>query len=214
MQRGRLAELSDCYLGCECCGDDVICQILLDKLLYDVDRAIDLYTLGIRPAGDGEPEWRAAAYGVLIQQFVQTQGQCLPSTPCAPALGDPLTGLSAQLSGLQTVLLGSNPIPAASTPPAQQALWMRDELCLQQLSDARLESILATLAPGCIPAQTALNSISVLVSAALTAIHQSHPCSEPDIEPPPTTESSLRIFYRADQAIDRFLPSTPPRPAS
>jgi hypothetical protein len=205
MRRGRLAELLDCYLGCECCGDEVTCQILLDKLLYDVDRAIDLYTLGIRPAGDGEPEWRAAAYGVLIQQFVQTQNACLPEAPCAPALGDPVTGLSAQLAGLQNTLLGSNPIPPA-LPPAQQSIWMRDELCLQQLSDARLESILATLAPGCIPAQTALQRISVLVDAALTAIHQPHPCSEPDIEPPPTTESSLRIFYRADQAIDRYLP--------
>ena len=49
VQRGRLAELLDCYLGCECCGDDVICQILLDKILYDTDRAIDLYTLGSDP---------------------------------------------------------------------------------------------------------------------------------------------------------------------
>ena len=66
MQRGRLAELLDCYLGCECCGDDVICQILLDKLLYDTDRAIDLYTLGNDTAGNGEPERRAAAFACLI----------------------------------------------------------------------------------------------------------------------------------------------------
>ena len=70
VQRGRLAELLDCYLGCDCCGDDVICQILLDKILYDTDRAIDLYTLGSDPDGAGEPEWRAAAFAALIIQFL------------------------------------------------------------------------------------------------------------------------------------------------
>lgn len=29
VERGRLAELLDCYLGCECCEEEVICQVLL-----------------------------------------------------------------------------------------------------------------------------------------------------------------------------------------
>ena len=48
----------------------MICQILLDKILYDTDRAIDLYTLGSDPDGAGEPEWRAAAFAALIIQFL------------------------------------------------------------------------------------------------------------------------------------------------
>ena len=40
-------------------------QIILDKILYDVDRAIDLYTLGRE--NFGEPEQRAAAYGYMIE---------------------------------------------------------------------------------------------------------------------------------------------------
>lgn len=62
--RGHLAEQLDCYLGCSCGADQVRCQIILDKILYDVDRAIDLYALGT--TSEGEPEQRAAAYGVLI----------------------------------------------------------------------------------------------------------------------------------------------------
>jgi hypothetical protein len=64
--RGNLAHELDCYLGCDCSQDNVECQIKLDKILYDVDRAIDLYTLATAPKGEGEPEYRAAAYGFLI----------------------------------------------------------------------------------------------------------------------------------------------------
>jgi hypothetical protein len=196
--RGRLAELLDCYLGCECCGDEVICQILLDKLLYDTDRAIDLYTLGIDPLGAGEPEWRAAAYGLLIRQFLLDQSACVPELPCAPAVAD----LRPQLQGLEDTLLTDKTIPLV-LPTAPQTGWITDELCLQQLSDARLDSILATLAPGCVPASTALLRIRQLVDAAVFFADPLHgTCAEPVIEPPPTTESSLRLFYRADQALE------------
>jgi hypothetical protein len=48
----------------------VVCQLLLDKLLYDTDRAIDLMIVGADPDGAGEPEWRAAAYGWVIRHFL------------------------------------------------------------------------------------------------------------------------------------------------
>jgi hypothetical protein len=70
MERGRLADELDCYLGCGCAADDVKCQIILDKILFDVDRAIDLYALG--SASTQEPEQRAAAYGVLIDRLLAT----------------------------------------------------------------------------------------------------------------------------------------------
>ncbi len=68
--RGNLANKLDCYLGCECSKDQVKRQIILDKILYDVDRAIDLYALGSDPQGKGEPETRAAAFGFLIEEFL------------------------------------------------------------------------------------------------------------------------------------------------
>jgi hypothetical protein len=90
--RGRLAELLDCYLECGCSLNRARCQILLDKILYDVDRAIDLYALGSDPEGDGQPERRAAAYGFVIDQLVNVQGPHLccfqteasPEHPCPP----------------------------------------------------------------------------------------------------------------------------------
>ena len=86
----------NCYLACSCCGDAVMCQILLDKLLYDTDRAIDLYTLGSDPAGRSEPEWRAAAYGVLVKEFeFNYVAHCLGSLGPS-ANGEPApSGLSA-----------------------------------------------------------------------------------------------------------------------
>ncbi len=41
--------------------------VLAAKMLFDVDRAIDLYGLGTHPTAHGEAELRAAAYGVIIR---------------------------------------------------------------------------------------------------------------------------------------------------
>jgi hypothetical protein len=65
IQRGLLADELDCFLQCACTPDGVICQIILDKILYDVDRAIDLYALGKDTFGP--PERRAAAYAYVIE---------------------------------------------------------------------------------------------------------------------------------------------------
>ncbi|MBV8773874.1 MAG: hypothetical protein JO166_16335 [Deltaproteobacteria bacterium] len=72
MQRGLLADRLDCLLACNCDDATVQLQLILDKILYDVDRAIDLYALG--RSDFGAPERRAAAYSFLVdyvlQQFV------------------------------------------------------------------------------------------------------------------------------------------------
>jgi hypothetical protein len=67
IKRGYLAEMLDCYMGCKCDKDSAGCQILLDKILYELDRAIDFYAQGTDPEANGEPEHRAAAYGYLVQ---------------------------------------------------------------------------------------------------------------------------------------------------
>lgn len=69
MLRGRLAGQIDCFARCDCEDDAIPCLILLDKLLYDVDRAIDLYAVGNEDLG--LPELRAAAYGYVIDEFVK-----------------------------------------------------------------------------------------------------------------------------------------------
>ena len=69
IQRGLLADQLDCFLQCGCTAENITCQIVLDKILYDVDRAIDLYALGQNDFG--EPERRAAAYSFVIEYFTE-----------------------------------------------------------------------------------------------------------------------------------------------
>src|SRR5262249_15714532 len=68
--RGNLAVQLDCFLECQCSGDQIRCQVILDKLLYDIDRAIDALSLGTDPNGQGDAERRAFAYGLIIETFL------------------------------------------------------------------------------------------------------------------------------------------------
>jgi hypothetical protein len=78
--RGQLAQILDCYLGCECGEAEVRCQIMLDKLLYDTDRAIDLYALSHSTQGNGPAEQRSVAYGTIADRLLR----CAPGTVCEP----------------------------------------------------------------------------------------------------------------------------------
>jgi hypothetical protein len=67
-RRGSLARQLDCLTDCDCESDAVLAQIVLDKVLYDIDRAIDYYSVG--DADLGLPEARASAYSFLIDAVV------------------------------------------------------------------------------------------------------------------------------------------------
>jgi hypothetical protein len=75
-RRGTLARELDCLTQCACDSDTVRSQIVLDKVLYDLDRAIDYYSVG--DADLGLPETRAAAFSHLIDAI-------LPATANYPA---------------------------------------------------------------------------------------------------------------------------------
>jgi hypothetical protein len=64
IQRGQLADQLDGFLTYTYNPALLQAQIVLDKILYDVDRAIDLYAVG--RAYFGAPERRASSYGYLI----------------------------------------------------------------------------------------------------------------------------------------------------
>jgi hypothetical protein len=83
LRRGILAGQLGCFLGCDCSGPRVLCQIVLDKMLYDVDCAIDLYALGNQELG--QPEIRAAAYSYVIEAAAIIP--CPPLTPASPIPG-------------------------------------------------------------------------------------------------------------------------------
>jgi hypothetical protein len=106
LERGRLANELDCYLGCNCSTEQVRCQIMLDKILYDLDRAIDLYALG--STNTREPEQRSAAYGVLIDLLIdqaedwlggKSTAVCLPSGSEIPTTHVTCVGLTCVTPG-------------------------------------------------------------------------------------------------------------------
>lgn len=66
--RGQLADYVDSLLMTSYGDTAVKLQVLLDKVLYDVDRAIDLFAVGKDTLG--KPERRAAAYAYVIDQVI------------------------------------------------------------------------------------------------------------------------------------------------
>jgi hypothetical protein len=66
-RRNLVADAIDCVAGA-CCTTRKACLVLLDKVLYDIDRAIDLYALGFVDFGTAER--RASAYAYLIDQVL------------------------------------------------------------------------------------------------------------------------------------------------
>lgn len=107
IRRGQLADQLDCYLGCGCGADGVKCQAILDKILYDIDRAIDLYAMGKDYLG--QPELRAAAYGYVIDYFLNKfsldpppagrRACSLPSDLASP-INNPSSGILVDLQNL------------------------------------------------------------------------------------------------------------------
>ena len=181
--RGRLAEQLDCYLGCECGPDQVRCQLMLDKILYDVDRAIDLYALGTDPDGEGEPEQRAAAYGVVIQSLLDlVLRTCFDDTP----------GLRNILVATRNFLLYPGNISEFGTIELQR---LHQELCIQRDTEAEWENLLSTMAPFCLHSNGVLGPIEELINDAISDIENLdsniEECPEFGVDIPAHHETSL-----------------------
>jgi hypothetical protein len=77
-RRGQVADRLDCIADGACCMPAAKpWVVLLDKTLYDIDRAIDLYALGA--INFGQTERRAAGYGYVIDAV-------LAAAPTAPTI--------------------------------------------------------------------------------------------------------------------------------
>lgn len=163
-QRNLLAELLDCWLQCGCTGDRLLCQIIFDKILYDVDRAIDFYALGT--AENREPEYRSLAYSYLIDVVIN------PSNPS----GDSVTCLSLQstdntdnlvsrirttLTNIRNLLYGTvfSPISNGNLPPIPDTSetqknirkLVEQELRIQGDMESHWLDLVQTMAPSCLP---------------------------------------------------------------
>jgi hypothetical protein len=181
-RRGALARELDCLTDCNCDDDTVLAQIVLDKLLYDIDRAIDYYSVG--DADLGLPEARAAAYSHLIDVVIN-----------APIVNPPLAAhwpwnrppnivqqrFMAQIPGAVTTELtairnllrpvGAAPLGWDTTEAVYNAnldnnnAWLggaastlrfaqvlHDELCLQRDTDQQWRALVEQMTTGCVTA--------------------------------------------------------------
>jgi hypothetical protein len=196
--RGRLAELVDCFMECDCTL--VGCQLILDKIVFDVDRAIDLYALGIHPLAQGDPERRAGAYGALIDTFsaVYTAPNSFSGpVPCLAGrneLLDVLFNVERELGWPNVVGDLSNRIPERT----RVARLLHSELCLQSAGEQRWIQLVATLAPACRQQYIENASpIEPLIGLTVQAIQglapeaNLGPCPPFDVNIPPSIETSL-----------------------
>jgi hypothetical protein len=115
-RRGPFAEQLDCLTRCACDAPTVMLQIVLDKILFCLDRAIDHYCVG--DIDFGIPEARAASYSYLIDALVTWPWDLgvgpnviqIPAPPyLAKLLADPALAPIVQALGAFDSLL--RPIP-------------------------------------------------------------------------------------------------------
>ena len=193
--RGQLAEQLDCLLLCGCSSDDVKNQIILDKVLYDVDRAIDLYALGTEDFV--EPQLRANAYHYLIEkvQALTNDEVGYPNRKLSPVITGILNAIKGQLR------LGDRPID----PPL-----IRQELCIQQDAENRWKNLVKTMAPDCIGIDALFGANSDLTKIINDAIKTvgAPLCAPIDIRIPREVAESDDALATAVEALkEHFAPS-------
>jgi hypothetical protein len=146
--RGRLAELLDCHMACGCTGDEVRWQVVLDMILHQLDRAIDLYVGGSLDAG--EPERRASAYGAVIE-FLRARWHVLfddppPSTvPSQPVAMEP----RAEIFGHLRTVAQNLRLPGVSDAQRKQDGVVLEELCIQRTIEGQWPALIEALTPNC-----------------------------------------------------------------
>jgi hypothetical protein len=185
-RRGILAGQLDCLMRCDCDEDTVICQIVLDKILYDVDRAIDLYAVGEEELG--APEIRAAAYSYVIETAQDPMSPPLPNPPlhrCGTAM--PISGTLRIIRDLLRPFPRSNQLVDWETTPEdfdarrQQNSTVGDqrfcdlltqELCMQREMEQSWENVVRGMAPNCISASHVFGPNAILPQIIHQAINR------------------------------------------
>jgi hypothetical protein len=158
MMRGQIAEHIDCFANCGCDAATVRTEVLLDLLLYRVDRAIDSYAVGSDPDGLGSPEIRAGATAMLINTLLADLAflgvPALPAQPPPGAIGAALRGqLQALAISLQAAFVG--------VPVARVNAIVIQELGVQYRTERHIERLVRTLSPVCRIQGIFANGVSV-----------------------------------------------------
>jgi hypothetical protein len=160
MMRGQIAEQIDCFANCGCDAATVRTEVLLDLLLYRVDRAIDSYAVGSDPDGLGSPEIRAGATAMLINTLLADPaflGAPVPAPPALPPPGALGAALRGQLQGLAVSLQAA----FAVGPQARINAIAIQELGVQYRTEQQIERLVRALSPVCRLDGVFANGVSV-----------------------------------------------------
>jgi hypothetical protein len=166
--RTALAELADCFMDCTCTTEDVERQVVLDKSLYSLDRAIDLYALGRNEFE--QPECRASAHAYVLlaaSAMLQMDADFGPSNFEAKENGNTILGLLMQ--GARALA----PLPPAANWSAlpvpftnrNNRTLREQELVLQKQIEDSWGPMLLAMSSGCVRlesifADSGVNSIT------------------------------------------------------
>jgi hypothetical protein len=201
VERNRLAEELDCLADCECGPSAVLCQVVLDKLLYDTDRAVDLYCYGQQSFG--LPEQRASAYGLLTDVFVNpleaenaspTLDICLAQRD--PNLAQRIRNSLDSIAGVGGLRPAEFQVEFAHADAVRSAAFqglLHQELCQQRQREEQWRAMVETMAPNCHGFDVIYDGVYAVIDRAigrLNAVVQ-RACPPTDIFLPPHPDVSL-----------------------
>ncbi|MDX2098956.1 MAG: hypothetical protein SFW36_14360, partial [Leptolyngbyaceae cyanobacterium bins.59] len=187
--------------GCD--RETIPYQIILDKILYDVDRAIDLYAVGT--SDDGEPENRAVAYAFLIDKFL--------NTAIGTSSEKARDYLSTKVPDLEIVeileeIYAQLNLPGFTTNDKFKVI-AHQELCIQKEQENRWQSVVQTFAPDCVPYGNVVKIIQDVIELAMEAIgSRVDPCNA-TIPIPQDSDTSLELLVKRQPTTRLLGGSTP-----
>ena len=194
MWRNRMAELIDCQIACGCDPASMGTAVILDYLLYRLDRAIDLFAVSASADGRGEPEIRACVLYFMIKAAVSISALTDNSgRPLLRPIPDPDGGVFFKLREL---LLPS--LPDTTNKAGQIALTK--ELNGAYLAEEMVERLVRTLSPACLaggflsfgPNQRSI--VRELIATALYLATGDTPAERGEINIPQDPDASLAMI--------------------
>jgi hypothetical protein len=175
-KRGEFATAIDCLTRCACDDCAMKTQIVLDRVLFDIDRATDLYAIG--ETEFGIPEQRAAACGFLMSACIEVGSWTSEEDSYALHFESaPMYGvIRAQLLAFRNLLMpplfysGSASSDVWETAVAQTSFggnsqptamdWLlRNEMALQLQTDRGWRLIAEQMSTGCLPVGEIFNEV-------------------------------------------------------
>lgn len=188
-RRGTLARQLDCQSQCLCDENSALTQIVLDKILCGLDRAIDYYCVGDEDLG--VPEIRAAALRYLIGVVVDKSKRPPPISVSAP--------LAKNLVAVNE-LLRMRTRAAKALNGDDVAQVQHDELFLQRQTDVAWRPVVEQMTSGCTTANRVFDDcLAVLYDKALADAGKAGRVTNPDVYEPPiplSIEESLSKLLR------------------